>query len=110
MLTLVLRVALRTEEYILVNPTEMVAALTYAASKIEEVEDTIAIFIVDGNGNEKAVSVSELNAANITAGSRQAVSTTVNTLLEKKRLAEELEATKAELEALKRARTDGASA
>ena len=87
---------------ILVNPVEMTEAVMYAASKIDEVDGEVDIFVVNGT-TEKKVSLADLKAAKINAASVKAPPVPVkeNTLLEKKRLAEELEEAQEEIKRLR---------
>ena len=92
----------------------MAAAVMYAAKKLDDADDDVDIFIVNDAGDKlsDSVTIDTLKEADITVAKATAltVAKTTNSLLEKKRLAEELEAAKAEIEALKRARLTDSSA
>ena len=99
---------------VLVNPSDMAAAVMYAAKKLDDADDDVDIFIVNDAGDKlsDSVTIDTLKEADITVAKATAltVAKATNSLLEKKRLAEELEAAKAEIEALKRARLTDSSA
>ena len=92
----------------------MAAAVMYAAKKLDDADDDVDIFIVNDAGDKlsDSVTIDTLKEADITVAKATAltVAKATNSLLEKKRLAEELEAAKAEIEALKRARLTDSSA
>ena len=92
----------------------MAAAVMYAAKKLDDADDDVDIFIVNDAGDKlsDSVTIDTLKEADITVAKATAltVAKATNSLLEKKRLAEELEAAKAEIEELKHARLTDSSA
>ena len=92
----------------------MAAAVMYAAKKLDDADDDVDIFIVNDAGDKlsDSVTIDTLKEADITVAKATAltVAKATNSLLEKKRLADELEAAKAEIEELKRARLTDSSA
>ena len=100
-------------EMVLVNPADMVEAVQYAAVSIDEFNNEIDIFIVSPAGTQRSVSLAELTEANITVATcpdRITPAASSNSILERKRLREALEAAEAEITALKRLNGEGASA
>ena len=86
---------------LLVNPIDMVKAVKYAVKEVDECQDDIDIFMVDYHGQNIPISVEILENANLSMSAVASNSLVKNSLIERKRLREELAKAQEEVRRLK---------